>query len=395
MIPTQDARSAATAHAHPEPGNLAAARRPRFPAIDILRAAAALLVLVYHVIEVGQWTSFPSSGPLLSFRVGWMGVDLFFVISGFVIGLSALQGYKADGPAFRGPFARRRLWRIVPLYALTAVLFVLLVNPSLLSLPRRTLALHLASHAAFLHNLHPSTHGSIDGPNWSVALEMQFYLAMLVLTPWLVRRRPLTVLTAMVLASWAWRGLVVWVIGAGEINAHRLQVYSSQLPGTLDAFAFGIVLAMILAAPERNPACARLLKATWRNFAIWSLAFGLLLWLTMGIFWSTGYWDDAAMIVFWRTLLAATFGSAVAAAATLPSQRLLLLAPLGYLGEISYGLYLWHLPVLLTLTARASMTRGALLAGGLAATIALAALSWHFLEKPLVRRSHERQAPRG
>ena len=58
-----------------------------FDTIDILRGFAAISVVVYHVIEHFQWSNFPATWPWLWFRVGWMGVDLFFVISGFVIGL--------------------------------------------------------------------------------------------------------------------------------------------------------------------------------------------------------------------------------------------------------------------------------------------------------------------
>ncbi|HWS74038.1 MAG TPA: acyltransferase [Quisquiliibacterium sp.] len=370
----------------------AAGGRLEFPAVDVLRAIAALLVLVYHVIEIGRWTGFPVTGPLLVVRAGWIGVDLFFVISGFVIGLSALQGHAREGAAFRAPFARRRLARIVPLYALTALAFLLLVEPSLLSAPLRTLATHLGSHALFLHNLHPNTHGSINGPNWSVALEMQFYAAMMFAAPWLARSTPLRVLPALVLLAWAWRAAVAWFVGPGVDHAHLLHVYSSQLPGTLDAFGFGIVLAMAIAGGHRS--IAAMLAQSWRNFALWSLAFAVLFAAAMEVYWPrASYWDRPAMIVLWRTLLAASFCCLVAAAVALPAQRALALRPLRYLGEISYGIYLWHLPVLLTMVAVPGLAGERLMWRVLACTLVLAAFSWHFFERPFVRRAHQRPAP--
>ncbi|HRL91443.1 MAG TPA: acyltransferase family protein, partial [Comamonas denitrificans] len=73
-----------------------------FDTIDILRGFAAISVVVYHVIEHFQWNNFPATWPWLWFRVGWMGVDLFFVISGFVIGLSAFSEIDKRGEhAFR------------------------------------------------------------------------------------------------------------------------------------------------------------------------------------------------------------------------------------------------------------------------------------------------------
>lgn len=351
---------------------------------------AALLVLAYHVIEIGKWSSFPVSGPLLAARIGWVGVDLFFVISGFVIGLSALQGHASDGAAFRGAFIRRRIARIVPLYALTALLFLLLVDPSLLALPLRIVAIHVGSHALFVHNMHPATHGSINGPNWSVALEMQFYASILLLTPWLARSRPLVVLPALVAVAWGWRALVAWIVGPGAANVHVLHVYSSQLPGTIDGFAFGLALAMAVAGTgQRAP--SRFLAASWRNCAMWGAAFIVLCTVTMTIFWPrASYWEQFAMIAFWRTLLAATFGCLVAVAITLPAQRTIVLRPLRYLGEISYGIYLWHLPVLLTMVAIPGMSGHRLLLHVLAGTIALAAFSWHFYERPFIRRAHDR-----
>ena len=57
--------------------------RNYFPSIDILRGFAALSVVVYHVIEHFKWIDFPTQGPLVWFRIGWMGVDLFFCYIGF------------------------------------------------------------------------------------------------------------------------------------------------------------------------------------------------------------------------------------------------------------------------------------------------------------------------
>ncbi len=376
--------------------------RPDFPAIDILRAVAALLVIVYHVIEIGRWTSFPITGPLLVARAGWIGVDLFFVISGFVIGLSALQGHAREGTAFRASFARRRLARIVPLYALTALLFLLLVDPVLLMQPVSTLAMHLGSHALFVHNLHPTTHGSINGPNWSVALEMQFYAAMMLAAPWMARRAPLRLLAGLILMAWAWRAAVVWIVSASEENAHRLHVFSSQLPGTLDAFGVGIALAMLVLAagagtgtrPGSPPhPLLRRLAPGWANFLLWGLASAVLFWLAMRTYWPrASYWNQPGMIIFWRTLLAVSFGCVVAAAVTFPQPRALVLRPLRYLGQISYGLYLWHLPVLLTLVAIPGLTGARLLSLVVAGTVVLSAFSWHCFEKPFLRHAH---GPRG
>ena len=124
----------------------------RVEPIQWLRGIAAMLVVCNHcLLLLNKYSGVPDDAAhQLSVNIalaGAFGVDLFFVISGFVIGLSALQGHARDGLAFRRPFARRRIARIVPLYALTALVFLLLVDPTLLGEPLRVLGRHLVAHA--------------------------------------------------------------------------------------------------------------------------------------------------------------------------------------------------------------------------------------------------------
>ena len=133
-----------------------------YPGIEILRGFAALMVLVYHVIAHGQWAAFPEQGPLLLFRMGWLGVDLFLVISGFVITLAVIGGVARSGDlaGFRRDFAARRWRRIAPLYFLTMLAFLFMVEPGLLLQGWQTLAWHLGTHALFVHNMTVATHGA-------------------------------------------------------------------------------------------------------------------------------------------------------------------------------------------------------------------------------------------
>ena len=180
-----------------------------FDNINLLRAFAALSVLVYHVIELYPWKSFPVEGPLLWFRIGWLGVDLFFVISGFVITLSASQLFEQYGDKFHKIYLRRRIVRIVPLYLLTGFLFVLFCEPAILN-NLGLLFKNLIYHLLFIHNLDPATHGAVDGPNWSVGVEMQFYLLIMVTIRFLVRVHPGLILIGCIIISWIWRAMVFW-----------------------------------------------------------------------------------------------------------------------------------------------------------------------------------------
>ena len=94
------------------------------------------------------------------------------------------------------------------------------------------------------------------------------------------------------------------------------------------------------------------------------------------------------MVVFWRTGLALTFGALVLFASELPDlTRFAPLRPLDYLGEVSYGVYLWHLPVILALRDHwPALPRATFLALTIAIVSALAATTWHLLERPIIRR---------
>ncbi|WP_151702583.1 acyltransferase family protein [Nitrincola alkalilacustris] len=353
-----------------------------FPLIDLLRACAALLVIVYHVIVIGEWTSFPVEGWwFLLFRVGWIGVDLFFVISGFVIALTALAAYDRSGSHFMPEYFKRRWLRIAPLYFCTLLIYLFLVDPSLLMLGYKSAMLHIVSHLLFIHNLLPTTHGSINGPNWSVALEMQFYVMIALLTPWLSRVSPIRLILLFISIAIGYRYCTTLLLPPGSASTLSQHVYSTLLPGTLDAFGSGIVLAILITRAKYSKA-AGFLSPSWRNAACWGGISLVMIYPTWTIFWSTAdYWSSTLMISLWKTALALSFTSVLALSMTLPIQRLTLLQPALYLGRISYGLYLWHLPVLHSLLQLDWPDKRGLLAMTLTCTIILSAASWHFFEK--------------
>jgi peptidoglycan/LPS O-acetylase OafA/YrhL len=361
-------------------------RTEKYDNINLLRAFAALAVVVYHVIERAHWAAFPRAGPLSVFSIGWIGVDLFFGISGFVIAYSALVLYRKAPSAFANSYWRRRISRILPLYLLTLVLWIAFMWPAFFSMATRDWTWHLFSHLGFIHNFWTTTHGSIDGPNWSLGIEMQFYLAIALLIGWIDRTPGWRIWLYGIAISWTWRAAMFWIYADGDV--FTLFVKTTQLPGVLDEFGAGIFLAKwVLDGRGSLP----LKGLPWLAAAV---ATG---YVAMAIYWPRAmYWDNAYMVVFWRTSLSIFILCVLGAAVELPqviSYRWL--APVDYLGEISYGIYLWHLFALTFVIEVLGWRAGQSLAAVLALTIGAAALSWRYMEKPILDLARRRSGGLG
>lgn len=348
----------------------------RYPLIDVLRGFAALLVVFYHVIEVGKWTGFPATGLALLPRVGWIGVDLFFVISGFVIGKTALEGV-AIGGHWRTVYMDRRVRRIAPLYLATMLCYVFLVHPDVLRQGWTSFA-HIGAHLLFVQNLSPTTYYSINGPSWSIALEMQFYLLVALTAPWLMRSSWVRILIVWVGVALGWRLVSTFVFPPGSSDSQLQMMVATQLPGVMDQFAVGICLAKLLASGRLAYAPLRLL-----GWALAALALLTLSWVTLWA--NTPYWSYHSMIILWRTLLSAGFAALLACVVMCPVTAGLFTKPFRYLGEISYGIYLWHFPILLTLVEKTALRDSKLLVAVVVCTVVMASLSWHGFEKLWLR----------
>lgn len=356
-----------------------------FSTIDVLRGFAALSVVVYHVIEIMEWKSFPITGPMLWFRIGWMGVDLFFVISGFVIGLSAFAGIDRNGPkAFRVPFFKHRFFRIAPLHYLTILVFVIFISPEILF---SNFWGKLIPHLLFVQNLSTHLHGAINGSNWSLGTEMQFYVLMLMIAPWLRTAKYWKIFLTLVGIAWLWRwGVTSMFLSAPKLDVFRIFVTSTQLPGMLDEFAIGILLARFVRSEKGVQFLTQ--KDTRIPFLALIFVASLVLYATLTIYWHHAtYWDNAFMVIMFRTLLAIAFGLVIFSACLVPQYKWLdfFLTPFKYLGTISFGIYLWHLPVLMSLKRLPWLEPSRVLPLTLCFTVIFAALSWHFFEQPLMQ----------
>ena len=348
--------------------------------LDPLRFAAALVVLGFHALETADWSGgLWSNGAWGLLRAGWAGVDVFFVISGLVIGGSALRGAEAGG-AWRRDYWRRRLARIVPLYLLTCAVFLLLIDPS--PLTGGDGARQALTHLLFVHNLFPDTLATINPPSWSLANEMQFYLLAMLAAPWLVRVRPWVLASGAFALALAWRVLAWQGLRASGHDDVGLYNWATLVaPGMLDSFALGVALAC---ARRRGVAPPGRIGA-WLFGTVGMVMLAAAATLTeasvRGRLWDTPLL--ALVLHSWSAIGAGCLVWAVHAAQ--PSARWR--ATWQRLGELSYGVYLWHAIVLMLLIASTTLRGPALLAATLPPTLLLALLGWVLVERPILRRA--------
>lgn len=323
---------------------MTSAPTPRLPpysdALTGLRGIAALWVLVFHL---WQFMGGPSLaiGPFdltpLAAR-GHFGVDLFFVLSGYLIGGPWVVA-RLGGPSVPvATFWRRRFLRVFPAYwaqwGVLALLALWSAEPfpmgPLDSVLSATLTFNLVENGADLNPVW-----------WSLPVEWNFYLiAPLVALLFASRRMLPPVILLIVLASMAFRVLCWWMAHRHGVDGLWLARWVIQLPGRLDQFALGMLVAHALVLGRGG-------SARWL-FLLGSAATLLLVWLINR---SGDVISQASAPWFFLQfpLIGCAF-AALTAAAALPGSRLndALLGnrALRFAGIISYSLYLWHYPVL-------------------------------------------------
>ena len=365
----------------------------RVPELDGLRGLAILLVILCHYISNSRGgTSLPFAYFSRMFSLGWSGVDLFFVLSGFLIGGILLDARAA--PNYFRAFYVRRVHRILPVYYVWISLFALTSFLLLRFSPEVVEATHLQSpmpvayYYLFFQNLVSATYVGLAwywiSITWSLAVEEQFYLITPPLIRFLSPRRLTSVLIAVVVLAPVVRYFAVTSWPGGREAAYIL------LPCRADSLALGILATVAWRTPRVKQWLAAHLRLL--RFALLALFSGLLVLLkwyptpyhlltqTLGFSWLA--WFYACLMLL--ALLATESWAA----------RLFRFRPLRELGTVSYCVYLIHFLVLAAchrLILGSAPSYGDLPGAGVTLlaftlTIGIAKLSWKYFEQPLLRR---------
>ena len=323
--------------------------------LDMTRGLAIFMVVSFHY--------FPNKVT----TIGWTGVNLFFVLSGYLIGGILIDNRTSD--AYFGTFYARRCFRIVPLYALNVLLFAAIAG---LDQP-------LWRYALFVQNLSWISEGTVSlswmSPTWSLAVEEQFYLIL----PLLIRLTPPVRLPylagSLILAAPAYRLVMTQLLGTDWPAANQV------LPGCLDSLFLGVLAAWAVREPRALAALQR--RQVW----LWLLS-GVGLLGVVAFFCDTpdpGSWVSLVGISWIAVTYALIFMSVLMRNGTGSGGR----GPLCALGIGAYSIYLFHVPIASALEGLfASTLIGHAVAVPIVALIA--ALCWYGVESPLISYARRR-----
>ncbi len=338
------------------------------PVLNGLRGVAILLVFGYHCAEL----------PL-----GWTGVDLFFVLSGFLITGKLVQAHGSS-TYFRN-FYLRRILRICPLYyALLAITLIITFLPhyssrdSIIDL-RNMQGYYWTFTLNFYEALHGWPRNSIFLPVWSLCVEVQFYLIWPLVVLFMLKGngRFMKVLPALILFALAFR------IFAGHFITMKPLYQYVLLPSRIDGFALGSLLYLVLQKGKEH----------WRKYihiaGIMAFIGLVTIWIYKDFQWGShdpvvsryGYTLDA-IVWCWLLYISVASRSSI-------WKKILSSGAMVNTGKYSYAAYLFHIPVYVGLgkvLPYDSIHPMLMAAITFLLTFLLAYISYHFYEKKWLRR---------
>jgi peptidoglycan/LPS O-acetylase OafA/YrhL len=385
------------------PSAAAASPRPHFPCLEGIRAIAASMVVVHHASGVvGRSQSGYVQTPAL---VMDMGVAIFFVLSGFLIYRPFVHAHlEGERPQRTRSFLWRRFLRIVPAYWAA---FTILWATGSITVNGAWWRYYLFAQ---VYDVYQVLSGII--PAWSLNVEMIFYLfipvwAMLLRRLARDRDRALRLQVAGVIvlfaAGYLSRALFstsdrVWAHLPNGSTVLMREVSFAWFPNQVDLFAAGMALAVLsVAAASRPELRTRLDRIAQPALAWWGAAVALIAWFAYRVGPPEGnggyhgwYWEERQLffaVIALCMLVPAAFGDQSRSVV----RRTLRLRPVVYLGVVSYGIYIWHQPLLRRIPGWLDRDPSQVpflleLGLGFALAVAVAAASWHLLESPLQRR---------
>lgn len=396
----------------------------RYPCFDGLRALAAIAVLLHHASIATAYSlrgfEIPGSGRFGEYFAHMdAGVQVFFLISGFLLYrpfvIAALAGRRIDVRSF----FRHRFLRVYPAYWVAFASIALLIGIDMPAGGARSLSeyfflVHLYDTTTVVNAAGMHVWRALGGisQSWTLVVEVSFYLFLPLYAAVIGRlgaqrdraariRLELAGLVVLYAISVVWRAVAYWGVPDGSAFAFLAPYW---LPANLDLFAMGMGLAVVKvwADSRDRPSVVveRVGRVDWLWWVLAALAFHTV------TFW-IGLTGRLVLVVdgqaFLRQLLygltalflliPAVFGAQDRG----PVRRFLRAGPIAYLGVVSYGIYLWHQAFIKKIHQWGNWDQNPLpngpflvhAVGALVLSALVATLSWYLVERPILRRKDQ------
>jgi peptidoglycan/LPS O-acetylase OafA/YrhL len=392
------------AEALPEPSGLSASQdsdgREYVAALTGLRGIAAFLVFLFHYSALHPGIRLDLSVPVIGYflqlplGLGFAGVDLFFVLSGFLLALPFARASLSGQPApNRVKYFKRRLLRVFPAYY-AQLLIILIIGAWFVTWKPLSTPSFLA-HLGMIFNMGSEPVRPLVGVWWTLPVEFSFYLLLPLIAPFMRPRKWVFLLATGIAISVLYR---LWAAsGYGSLPGEVIFLNASQIPGSLPEFLLGASAAMLVhwvdlsrfQRPSTRAAdglflAGAILAVLWMSEVV--LTFATVYW--------RGHWSMIiAPIALGSALtmmvLGIYWGSRIGA--LLCANRVVY-----FIGLISYSLYLWHFVVMQQILLVGGTTYSAL-PGYAKFTLCtllvtgLSAISYFLFERPFFRLKGNRK----
>lgn len=270
--------------------------------LDFFRALAVILVFFYHFYAVIGENKISSGVKFLDIlcQTGGIGIDLFFILSGFLLAYSIYLS-KERGKFSLKKYFKRRFSRIVPAYYF-ALIISLIITPiyftSALGLQ------NIGTHLLFIHNFWRDFHGGILGVAWTLGIEMQFYFLVPIFISLFFKsfRSVCFFLIFTLIATWGYRFFLFENYYAHWDTWNKF-IFTDQLIGRMDQFALGIFSAFLFL---RKPTL--IYKSKKASTVIFFLFCGFFyLWVNHYYHLGSHFWDYKKEVVGSHTILGIIF----------------------------------------------------------------------------------------
>jgi peptidoglycan/LPS O-acetylase OafA/YrhL len=358
--------------------------------LDGLRGLAALLVFSVHmwIYQLPNTVHLQRDdlGELVLFeaRVSFV---MFFVLSGYLLYRPFARAALGESrPVSITAYFVRRAARIMPAYYLALAATLVLIGTAGDVPGRRTVAAgDIPLFAIFAQNYSPDTLLKLNAATWTLAVEVAFYVMLPVVGLIALNRRrsgaraQIWLLSSLVAAGIVWN-VIDYAAGWGPVASH-------SAPSFLPYFACGMLVAVIVEQRRMSG------SAPLRHGPTITLAVAALALLLVNGFWHAADRSPGGFLMEAFADLGAAIAFALAIAAivigTGAGLRWLGRPPFAWFGQISYGFYLWHIPLIVWARGHGLLSGGVPLdlAVVLPPAVALGAASWYWVERPLMRRA--------